>query len=62
MTILQMLNTVCSNYEGGEGGVPAQEPRLSNFYIDEVDIRKTILAPVLCLGLGKFYMGDFLYQ
>lgn len=54
MTILQMLNTVCSNYEGGEGGGPAQEPRLSNFYIDEVDIRKTILAPVLCLGLGKF--------
>lgn len=43
-------------------GVPAQEPRLSNFYIDEVDIRKTILTPVLCLGLGKFYMEDFLYQ
>lgn len=29
----------------GMGG-PAREPRLSNFYIDEVDIRKTILAPV----------------
>ena len=29
----------------GRGG-PAQEPRLSNFYTDEVDIRKTIFAPV----------------
>lgn len=30
----------------GRGG-PTQEPRLSNFYVDEVDIRKTILASVL---------------
>lgn len=41
----------------GRGG-PAQEPRLSNFYIDEVDIRKTILAP-LPSRAGEVLHGGF---
>lgn len=48
---------------GGVGDTdttPAREPRLSNFYIDEVDIRKkTTFAPAPSRGWGSFTRGIF---
>lgn len=57
MTILQMLNTVCSNYERGGGGDLLKSWSFLTFSVDEVDIRNINSCAVS--GSWSFTWGIF---